>query len=258
MTCLQPLKHNNIEKRENYQGVVNNVKKGGLLYDITMSATKKVIQNVKRENVFKPGTERTLEFSRCNLFQRKDGFRSDIILLPIYKNNDPSYRSLLSQGFSYAPFHSRILAYERLEDWEQFETIENREALKRIDCNVYDNDRFDTNLARFFKVFLYRHNISRYNATPISRLERAGALQVGNYVRIRDDELQRWITSRIESIANDNRSIRVSRYMWEAPFEETVAIDSQRIHLIGMFCIFSFGFVLLMKEFIWLNIVLCF
>lgn len=195
-----------------------------------MSATKKQIQNVKKEFIFKQGTERTLEYARGNLFQRKDGFRCDIVILPfLVPNDNDSYKTLLFGGMQHVPFNGRIMSYQSLEDWDGFP----REALRRVNCNIYDNDRFVSNVSPYFKAYLYKHIVRPTMATPLALLKRKGALKVGNYVHIRDNEAQRWVTSKIKKIENGN-SINVERYQWEVPFEEDVKIDSQRIHLIGM------------------------
>ena len=67
-----------------------------------MAATKTVMKKVHKESLFKPGTERTFEIARGNLFERSDSFRSEIILLPYSISND-SFRSLLLTGCKRSP-----------------------------------------------------------------------------------------------------------------------------------------------------------
>lgn len=73
----------------------------GIHYDVELSATKKV-KRVHKESMFKPGTERTFEVAKGNLFERSDSFRSDIIMLPFSVSND-SFRSLLLTGCKRSP-----------------------------------------------------------------------------------------------------------------------------------------------------------
>ena len=96
-----PLKQNNIKKRDNYQGIVRAVDGDGIHFDVEMSATKRV-SRLHKESLFTPGTERTFEIVRGNLFERSDSFRSDIILLPFSVSND-SFRSLLLTGCKRSP-----------------------------------------------------------------------------------------------------------------------------------------------------------
>ena len=100
--CFIPLKQKNIKKRDNYQGIVRAVNADGIHYEVEMSATKTVHKNVHKESMFKPGTERTFEIARGNLFERSDSFRSDILLLPYSISND-SFRSLLLTGCKRSP-----------------------------------------------------------------------------------------------------------------------------------------------------------
>ena len=66
--AFHPLKRNT-KKRENYRATVVSKNSDGMHYDVELAALPgKTIKNVHKDNIFKPGTERTLEIYRGLLF----------------------------------------------------------------------------------------------------------------------------------------------------------------------------------------------
>eukprot|EP00484_Ammonia_sp_Unknown_P021909 CAMPEP_0197031312 /NCGR_PEP_ID=MMETSP1384-20130603/10356_1 /TAXON_ID=29189 /ORGANISM="Ammonia sp." /LENGTH=798 /DNA_ID=CAMNT_0042460823 /DNA_START=9 /DNA_END=2405 /DNA_ORIENTATION=- len=224
--CFIPLKSNNIKKRDNYQGVIRSVHDDGIHYDVEMAATKTVTKKVHRESVFKPGTERVFEVVRGNLFERSDSFRSDIILLPYSISND-SFRSLLLTGCKRAPIGSRILSFSHLESWDGFPSYQ----LRRVDANVYDNDRYDTNLSPHQRLYLYEHVLSPNQAS--SPKDIAQHCAVGSHVTVRDPKQQRWFSADVIALNNATKTITINKdgFLGDTGIEE-IKIDEQRLHLI--------------------------
>merc|ERR1719203_1097996 len=190
--CFVPLKQKNIKKRDNYQGVVRAVDADGIHYDVEMSATKTIQKRVHKESMFKPGTERTFEIARGNLFERSDSFRSDILLIPYSISND-SFRSLLLTGCKRSPINSRILSLHHLEIWDGFPEFQ----LRRVDANVYDSDRYDTNISPHQRLFLYQHVLSHSMASSPSDIR--NRCRVGSRVTVRDKKQQHWFAAKVIS-----------------------------------------------------------
>ncbi len=159
--AFHPLKKSE-NKRENYQGIVVGVHKDGIHYDIQMTGGKQVIRNVHREAIFTPGTERTLEVARGNLFERNDSFRADIVILPHHIANE-SFKSFLFAGCKRSFVGSRIMAYDFLEKWPSFPSF----SLRHIDANVYDNDRFHTTVDKTQRLYCYEHVVSHHHASVL-------------------------------------------------------------------------------------------
>jgi len=221
-----PLKQNNIKKRDNYQGVVRAVDPDGIHYDVEMAVTQKVVKRVHKETMFRPGTERTFEIARGNLFERSDSFRSDIILLPFSVSND-SFRSLLLTGCKRSPIRSRLLSYHHLEEWDGFPQFQ----LRRVDSNIYDNDRYDSNLSPFHTLYLYEHILSVSMAS--SPKEIAMHCGIGSAVKVRDPQQQQWFSAKVVAINNSTKMITVEKHGFRSGTErEMIKIDEQRLHLI--------------------------
>eukprot|EP00485_Elphidium_margaritaceum_P002516 CAMPEP_0202692720 /NCGR_PEP_ID=MMETSP1385-20130828/7028_1 /ASSEMBLY_ACC=CAM_ASM_000861 /TAXON_ID=933848 /ORGANISM="Elphidium margaritaceum" /LENGTH=806 /DNA_ID=CAMNT_0049348301 /DNA_START=27 /DNA_END=2450 /DNA_ORIENTATION=- len=221
-----PLKDGNIKKRDNYQGVVRAVHADGIHYDVEMGATKTVIKNVHKESIFKPGTERTFEVIRGNLFERSDSFRSDVILLPYAISND-SLRSLLLTGCKRSPIGARILSFAQLESWDGFPAYQ----LRRIDANVYDCDRYDTNLSAYQKLYLYQHVLSPKMAS--SPRDIALHCRVGAEVTVRDARRQQWFSAIVIAVNAATKTVTVNKdgFIGDTGIEE-LKMDEQRIHLL--------------------------
>eukprot|EP01084_Bolivina_argentea_P287672 493618_1 len=224
--CFIPLKQNKVKKRDNYQGIVKSVYDDGIHYDVEMSVTKTVATNVHRESIFLPGSERTFEICRGNLFERSDSFRSDIILLPYSISND-SFRSLLLTGCKRSPIGSRILSLSHLESWDGFAS----QQLRRIDANAYDNDRYETNISPHHRLYMYEHTLSP--AAASSPKEILTQCTVGCEVTVRDVQQQQWLTAKVLAMNEKSKSLTVRKdgFIGDTGVEE-MKIDEQRVHLI--------------------------
>mmetsp|Transcript_49279 Transcript_49279/g.60530 ORF Transcript_49279/g.60530 Transcript_49279/m.60530 type:complete len:745 (-) Transcript_49279:36-2270(-) len=222
VVCLNPLKRS-INKRENYNGIIDKVYDDGIHYDVRMYITKKILKNVHRESIFKSGNERTLEIAKGNLFERSDSFRSDILLLPYVISND-SFKSLLLTGCKRSMFGARILSYFQLESWDDYPM----ESLRRIDINVYDFDRFNCNLGNNKKIYIYEHVLS--HKLPSQPKECESNIKVGMQVSIIDNISQHWFVSDVKKVLKDR--IVIERVKWEIKESEEIKFNEQRIRLI--------------------------
>ena len=222
-----PLKQNNIKKRDNYTGTIRGIHEGGTHFDVEMSATKTVIKKVHKESIFKPGTERTFEIVRGDLFGRCDSFRADVIFLPYSISND-SFRSLLLTGCKRSPIGSRILSFSHLESWDGFPQFQ----LRRVDYNVYDNDRYNTNMSPHQKLYVYQHTLSHKQAS--SPKDIITYCRLNSEVTIRDPKLKHWFTAKVLGINDKTKSIMVRKngFLEDTGIEE-IKIEEQRIHLIS-------------------------
>ena len=124
-------------------------------------------------------------------------------------------------------YRSRILSFSHLEGWDGFPQFQ----LRRIDANVYDNDRYDTNMSPYQRLYLYEHVLSLAMASSPKSI--TTNCRIGSRVTVRDIKQQQWFTAKVLSINDKTKSIMVQKNNWinDTGIEE-IKIDEQRIHLV--------------------------
>ena len=114
-----------------------------------------------------------------------------------------------------------------MEAWDGFPAFQ----LRRIDANVYDNDRYDTNMSPHQRLYLYQHVLSLALASSPKSIQTN--CKIGSKVMVRDIKQQQWFTAKVLQINDKTKSITVQKNNWinDTGIEE-VKIDEQRIHLV--------------------------
>ena len=125
-------------------------------------------------------------------------------------------------------FRSRILSYSHLEGYDGFPQFQ----LRRVDANIYDNDRYDSDVSPHYQLYLYEHVLSLSMASSPKEIAMRCAL--GSEVMVRDQRQQQWFAAKVVAIKNATKMITVERYGFRpGTGREDIKIDEQRVHLIA-------------------------
>ena len=90
-----------------------------------------------------------------------------------------------------------------MESWDGFPAFQ----LRRVDANVYDNDRYDTNMSPHHKLYLYQHVLSPKQASP--KQDIITKCRVGCDILVRDTKQQQWFTATVLAINDKTKSMLI-------------------------------------------------